>query len=574
MCTICAALRPTTAPILEADQHLTALEKARSADQPITMAEATGTQINALATQLTHGYWQFTGGGPRAFDVAAGGTLTVDLSDLSAVEQTLARQALSAWTDVTGIRFAAITPPTVTTVAEVGDVAAGIATTARMAVNQAFLGDFERAGDRDAVRVYLQAGQTYTITLEGRGSNPVNDPYLRLLGANGTILREDDDSGGGYNSQITWRATTTGYHYLQAGTYWGDETGAYRMQITRGSQAADISFSNNDTGAYAYSDLSGTEILRSYVNIEANWDTDPIAVNSYWFQTYVHEIGHALGLGHAGNYNTTADWGVDNRFAFDSWQASIMSYFSQTDNPNTGADYAYLATVMPADIVAIQRLYDGTVRTRQGDTTYGANSNVGGYMQSLFAQWLDGAADRQPIYIGNPVALTIYDTGGRDTLDFSTVGVRQTIHLSTLRASSVAGLDGNLIIAAGVAIENAIGGRAADIMVGNAIGNRLVGNGGNDVMNGGRGNDVLIGGAGADDFRFGAGRDVVRDFRDNVDEVWFDRDLWGGAQRSAQQILNSARVVDGNTVFTFGAHVLTVNGVANKMLLADDILTF
>ena len=66
----------------------------------------------------------------------------------------------------------------------------------------------------------------------------------------------------------------------------------------------------------------------------------------------------------------------------------------------------------------------------------------------------------------------------------------------------------------------------------------------------------------------------MRDFRDNVDEVWFDRDLWGGAQLSAQQILNSARVVDGNTVFTFGAHVLTVNGVANKMLLADDILTF
>ena len=55
-------------------------------------------------------------------------------------------------------------------------------------------------------------------------------------------------------------------------------------------------------------------------------------LNTYAFQTYIHEIGHALGLGHPGNYNGEARYPNDAEFQNDSWAMSIMSYFGQTEN--------------------------------------------------------------------------------------------------------------------------------------------------------------------------------------------------------------------------------------------------
>ena len=64
-----------------------------------------------IAHQLTDGYWEFTAaqfggyGGRQSFDVASGGSLTVDITTLTPAEQSLARWALEAWTNVTGIEF-------------------------------------------------------------------------------------------------------------------------------------------------------------------------------------------------------------------------------------------------------------------------------------------------------------------------------------------------------------------------------------------------------------------------------------------------------------------------------------
>ena len=143
-------------------------------------------EIDAIARYLTDGFYEWDEtqdpeayGGRRAFDVQPGGSLTADITKLTPAGQQLARWALEAWTNVTGIRFA---------------------------------------------------------------------------------LVEDEN--------------------------------------------ANITFDDNEEGAFAYSthsDSDGGVIISSHVNVEV-LEGDATGMDSELFVTYLHETGHALGLGHPGPY--------------------------------------------------------------------------------------------------------------------------------------------------------------------------------------------------------------------------------------------------------------------------------
>lgn len=124
---------------------------------------------------------------------------------------------------------------------------------------------------------------------------------------------------------------------------------------------ADFRFSDNKSGAYAgsaYGVVGGMGYI-SYanVNIQSSWYGSSSALDGYTFQTALHEIGHAMGLGHQGNYNGSANYANDARFANDSWQGSMMSYFSQTSNTAVDASYAFLLSPMAVDWIALDHLY-------------------------------------------------------------------------------------------------------------------------------------------------------------------------------------------------------------------------
>lgn len=54
-------------------------------------------------------------------------------------------------------------------------------------------------------------------------------------------------------------------------------------------------------------------ILHSEVNVSTVWlQTNDTILDTYLFRTYLHEFGHALGLGHTGHYIVDAEYGVDN----------------------------------------------------------------------------------------------------------------------------------------------------------------------------------------------------------------------------------------------------------------------
>jgi serralysin len=240
-------------------------------------------------------------------------------------------------------------------------------------------------------------------------------------------------------------------------------------------------FFGNPEGAYASYNATNGITSSAFINISANWlNAYGTTIDSYSFSTYVHEIGHASGLGHMGFYNGGINFADDGVFLNDSTQLSIMSYVTGAENPNVLAGYGTVVFAQMADIIAVQDLYGAPVGgAMAGDTTYGEGSNLGNYFDDLSSQ----------------ILFTIFDEGGEDKIDLSGSSSDNIVNLKGGTFSSIGGGLNNVGIAVGAVIENPFLGSGGDIVTANAAANLIETGGGSDTIFGVDIGNVIDGGA-------------------------------------------------------------------------------
>ncbi len=260
-------------------------------------------------------------------------------------------------------------------------------------------------------------------------------------------------------------------------------------------------------------DIAGDVVINSNEDKNDGQSGFQSGMGSYAYETLIHETLHALGLKHPGDYNGD--------------QPGDPPYlpFGQDNNDNTVMSYnttqTQASTPMPYDVMALHYLY-GARAFNTGNTTY-TFSSVFGYS--------DGT--RTVGSTTSKTKLTLWDSGGNDTLNFSKLGASAgyyfdlsnggwltktaALNSETYNALSSGSKKSGKIytvngpgtsIGPGVTIENAIGSTSNDTLYGNNANNTLVSNGGNDFINGEAGDDTLIGGAGNSTLIGGLGNDV------------------------------------------------------------------
>jgi len=190
---------------------------------------------------------------------------------------------------------------------------------------------------------------------------------------------------------------------------------------------------------------------------------------------------------------------------------------------------------------------------------------------------LDGGAGDDVYRLNANLTLnnvTITDSAGLDTLDFSatTVNVSANLGISSLQTVS----PGLKLSVAPNTIENLIGGSGNDKLIGNTLNNRITGNAGNDTIYGLQGSDTLLGGLGDDSYVFAAATaaeaDIVTESTnqgtDTLNFAALTTNVSVRLNSTAVQAVHSNRTLKLNSTTTFEN---VIGGAGNDKLIGNTL---
>jgi serralysin len=356
------------------------------------------------------------------------------------------------------------------------------------------------------------------------------------------------------------------------------------------TQQGDLRFAMSDlpSTAWSYYPWPSAEGGDAWFNNSTGWYDDPVKGN-YAYLTFIHEIGHSLGLKHP--HEIEGSFGAMPK-AHDSLEYTVMSYRSYVGGSTTSGyvngDWDYPQSLMMDDIRAVQEMYGANYATNSDDTTYSWSATTGEMFIDAVGQGAPGA---------NRIFLTVWDGGGIDTYNFSNYTTNLKVDLqpgawTTTSTTQLAHIDyygSNTRLATGnianallyegnpaSLIENAVGGSGSDSITGNNTANALSGLAGNDtlkgllgadILDGGEGNDLLDGGAGADQLIGGLGLDTAvyatAVYVDLVTLTANRSDAFGDSFSSIENLTGSAFA---DTLFADGVANVLDGGAGNDWL--------
>lgn len=412
----------------------------------------------------------------------------------------------------------------------------------------------------------LDTGLQWTGT---RGTSAVVTYGFRQTSATYTVPGHDTSTF----SQLSSQEMSAVRQILNA---WSEVSGVVFQEVNPNgyTDSATMLFGNyldrsDGAGAFAYypgSTAPSSPAGDVWLNL-GSVSTSSIPMGGYSYFAIMHEVGHALGLSHPGDYNAapgqTITYQNSAQFIQDSEQYTLMSYFGGAATGQNPGGFAVGYTPGVLDVLEIQQLYGSNYNTRSGDTIYGVGATAG-------SAYTFAAPD------GGTPRFTIWDGGGKDTIDASIYNQNQNIDLREGAFSDIGSGKQNIAIALNVTIESAIGGSGSDSFIGNAAANTFVGNGGSNIYAGGFGDDSYVVSSATDRITEYSGQGFDTVYANNVDFNLSNNT--SGIERLV--VLSSDHIGSGtdasDTLIAYGARDILLGGGGNDTLYSNgnDIVSY
>jgi serralysin len=447
----------------------------------------------------------------------------------------------------------------------------------------------ETSGDNNIDTVVVGASSKWGIGMMGVGTT-VTYSFMDSLPS----YHDADSSFTVFNSTMEAAARSA----LDA---WAAVANISFVEVSDAGAGGQIRFgANYQSGSSGYAYYPSSSEIGGDVMIANNYSYNlaPEAGN-YGYLTLLHEIGHAIGLKHPGNYSSGSE-GPFLDGSIDNTDTTVMSYYDGSASYASGLGWL--------DVLAVRYLYGTDTAGSIGNVTWGedtaevftGDSGINYYLgnggSDLFRlgagddgvmagdgeDTLSGGAGDDLLYGNVGTDLVLAGDGDDTVFGGQNGGATRTYGSGTTLAyregsDTISGGAGSDMIYGNHGGDLLFGGTDADQVYGGQDSDTISGGAGGDRLYGNLGDDLLIGGDGYDYFYFtsNGGNDTISDFTYFTDYVAVQSNINGTGISTAADVIARATQSGADVVIDLGAgNSVTLSNYSVASLNTFDVYVF